>query len=158
MRRVKIYSAYTTYKEIQRVSLSALQDFFFCFSSDTTVWNWLAWKYRGKRNRRYRWKTKIKSNANAFSWLKGSVADPNPDPDPRVFGPPGSGSGSTCQRYGSGSGSCSGSGSGSFYHLAKIVRKTLIPPILWLFLNFYLKKNCLKKLVFCWHLECQWLK
>jgi hypothetical protein len=46
------------------------------------------------------------------------------DPDPRVFGPPGSGS--TSQRYGSGS--CSGSG--SFYHHAKIVRKTLIPPIL----------------------------
>jgi hypothetical protein len=47
-----------------------------------------------------------------------SVADPdpNPDPDPRVFRSPGSGSGSTSQRY--------GSGSGSFYHHAKIVRKT----------------------------------
>ncbi len=81
-----------------------------------------------------------------------SVADPNPDPDPpdpRVFGPPGSGSGplvkgmvpdpdppdprvfgpsgSTSQRY--------GSGSGSFYHHAKIVRKTLIPP-LFEFLSF----------------------
>jgi hypothetical protein len=72
-----------------------------------------------------------------------SVADPDPNPDPdppdpRIFGPPGSGSGSTSQRYGSGSGSCSGSGSGSFNHHAKIVRKTLIPPILWLFLNFYL--------------------
>jgi hypothetical protein len=56
-----------------------------------------------------------------------SVADPNPDPpDPHVFGPPGSGS--TGQRYGSGS--CSGSGSGSFYHHAKIVRKTLILTIL----------------------------
>ncbi len=66
------------------------------------------------------------------SILKGSVADPdpNPDPDPRGVGPPGSGSGSTSQRYGSGSGSCFGSGSGSFYHHAKIVRKTLIPPIL----------------------------
>jgi hypothetical protein len=53
-----------------------------------------------------------------------SVADP--DPDPHVFGPPGSGS--TSQRYGFGS--CSGSGSGSFYHHAKIVRKTLIPTIL----------------------------
>jgi hypothetical protein len=42
-----------------------------------------------------------------------SVADPDP-PDPHVFGP--SGSGSTSQRY----------GSGSFYHYAKIVRKTLI--------------------------------
>ena len=43
--------------------------------------------------------------------------DPNPDPDspdPRVFGPPGSGS--ISQRY--------GSGSRSFYHQAKIVRKT----------------------------------
>jgi hypothetical protein len=35
-------------------------------------------------------------------------ADPDPIPDPHVFGPP-------------------GSGSGSFYHRAKIVRKTLIP-------------------------------
>jgi hypothetical protein len=65
--------------------------------------------------------------------VTASVADPdlNPDPnppDPCVFGPPRSGSGSTSQRYGSGSGSCSGSG--SFYHHAKIVRKTLIPPIL----------------------------
>ncbi len=61
--------------------------------------------------------------------VQSSVADPDP-PDPRVFGPPGSGSGSTSQRYGTGSGSCSGSGSGSFYYHAKIVRKTLIPPIL----------------------------
>jgi hypothetical protein len=56
--------------------------------------------------------------------LPGSVADPNPDP--QVFGPPGSGS--ISQRYGSGFGSSSGSG--SFYHHAKIVRKTLIPTIL----------------------------
>ncbi len=45
--------------------------------------------------------------------------DPNPDPsDPYVFGPPGSGS--VSQRY----------ASGSFYHQAKIVRKTLIPTAL----------------------------
>jgi hypothetical protein len=40
-----------------------------------------------------------------------SVSDPNPDPDPSdsyVFRPP---------------------GSGSFYHQAKIVRKTLIPTV-----------------------------
>ncbi len=55
-----------------------------------------------------------------------------PDPDPHVFWPPGSGSSS--QRYGS------DSGSGSFYH-AKIVRKTLIPTILWLFLNLSLKND-----------------
>ncbi len=60
-----------------------------------------------------------------------SVPYPDP-PDPHVFGPPGSGSGSTTQRY--------GSGSGSFYHHAKIERKTLIPSILWLFLTFYLWK------------------
>ncbi len=42
--------------------------------------------------------------------------------DPYVFGPPGSGSESVSQRY----------GSGSFYHQAKIVRKTLIPTVLWL--------------------------
>jgi hypothetical protein len=45
--------------------------------------------------------------------------DPNPDPDPHVFGPP---------------------GSGSFYHLAKIVRKTLTPTILCLF-DFLSLKN-----------------
>jgi hypothetical protein len=49
--------------------------------------------------------------------------DQNLDPpDPHVFRPPRSGS--TSQRYGS------GSGSGSFYHQAKIVRKTLIPTVL----------------------------
>jgi hypothetical protein len=40
--------------------------------------------------------------------LRDSLADPDP-PDPHVFGPP---------------------GSGSFYHHAKIVRKTLIPTFL----------------------------
>jgi hypothetical protein len=44
------------------------------------------------------------------------------DPDPRIFGPPGSGFGSICQRF--------GSGSGSFYHQAKIVRKTSISTVL----------------------------
>jgi hypothetical protein len=59
--------------------------------------------------------------------LQINVVDPDLDPpDPHVFGPPGSGSGSTSQRYGSGS----GLGSESFYHHAKIVRKTLIPTIL----------------------------
>ena len=58
-----------------------------------------------------------------FVFLSSSVPVPNPDPpDPHVFGPPGSGS--TCQSFGS------GSGFGSFYHHAKIVRKTLIPTIL----------------------------
>jgi hypothetical protein len=40
--------------------------------------------------------------------VMSSVPDPDP-PDPHVFGPP---------------------GSGSFYHQAKIVRKTLVPTIL----------------------------
>jgi hypothetical protein len=56
-----------------------------------------------------------------------SVPDPNPDPDPpapHIFGPPGSGS--TSQRY----------ASGSFYHQTKIVRKALIPTVLWLLLYF----------------------
>ena len=79
-----------------------------------------------------------------------SVADPNQDPDPHVFVPP---------------------GSGSFYQHAKIVRKTLIHTILWLFFTFlFLKndvnvasksnkqKNCVKTLVFCLHLEGQWWK
>jgi hypothetical protein len=56
---------------------------------------------------------------------KSSVADPDPS-DPYVFGPPGSGS--ARQRY--------GSGSGSFYHQAKIVRKTLIPTVFWLLFDF----------------------
>jgi hypothetical protein len=47
---------------------------------------------------------------------KTSVADP----DPYVFGPPGSGS--ISQSY--------GSGLGSFYHQAKIERKTLVPTVL----------------------------
>jgi hypothetical protein len=54
-----------------------------------------------------------------------SVADPDPhmdSSDPYVFGPSGSGFGSISQRY--------RSGSGSFYHQAKIVRKTLIPTVL----------------------------
>ncbi len=63
-----------------------------------------------------------------------SVADPDPneDPDPSdpyVFGPPGSESGSISQRH---------AGSGSFYHQAKVVRKTLIPTVLLLLFNFYL--------------------
>jgi hypothetical protein len=46
---------------------------------------------------------------------------PDPDPlDPHVFAP--CGSGFISQRY--------GSGSGSFYHQAKIVRKTLILTVL----------------------------
>ncbi len=53
------------------------------------------------------------------STVPGSVAVPDPDPpDPHVFEH--LGSGSTSQRY----------GYGSFYHHAKIVRKTLIPTIL----------------------------
>ena len=60
--------------------------------------------------------TKI-AGSGSISQRHGS-ADPDPDPpDPHVFGPP-------------------GSGSGSFYHHAKIVRKTLIPTILLLFLTF----------------------
>ncbi len=53
------------------------------------------------------------------------------DPDPYVFGPPGSESVSTRSR----------SGSGSFYHQAKIVRKTLIPTVLWLLYDFLSLKN-----------------
>jgi hypothetical protein len=53
------------------------------------------------------------------------------DLDPRVFGPPGSGS--LNQRC--------GSGSGSFYHLAKIVRKTLICTVLCLFEFLSLKND-----------------
>ncbi len=77
------------------------------------------------------------------------------------FGPPGSGS--TSQRY--------GSGSGSFYHYAKIV---LINIESYYFVTLFdflslkndvnvpskviSRKNCVKKLVFCWHLEGQWRK
>jgi hypothetical protein len=70
-----------------------------------------------------------------FYTVVGSIADPNPDPpDPHVFRPPGSGS--TSQIYGS------GSGSGSFYHHAKIVRKTLIPRYYFVtFFDFLSLKN-----------------
>ncbi len=62
------------------------------------------------------------------------VADPDPEPsDPYVFGPPGS----ISQGYGS------GSGSGSFYHQAKMVRKTLIPMFCDFFMTFYLWKMML---------------
>ncbi len=54
-----------------------------------------------------------------FLIVKTSVPDPAP-PDPHVFGPP---------------------GSGSFSHQAKIIRKTLIPTILWLLLDFLSLKN-----------------
>jgi hypothetical protein len=65
-----------------------------------------------------------------------SVADSDPDPSgPYVFGPPGSGSGSASQRYGY------GSGSGSFYHQAKIVRKTLLPTVLRLLFDFLSLNN-----------------
>ncbi len=51
-----------------------------------------------------------------------SVADPepNPDPDSHVFGPP---------------------SPGSFYHKAKIVRKTLISTVLRLLFDFLSLKN-----------------
>ncbi len=75
-----------------------------------------------------------------FASVSGSRSRFVADPDPYVFGPPGSGSGSISQRYGS------GSGSGSIYHRAKIVRKPLIPTVLWLFLTFYLWKMMLKYL------------
>ncbi len=51
-------------------------------------------------------------------------------PDPHVFGLPGSGF--ISQRF------RSGSGSGSFYHQAKIVRKTLIPTVLRLLFYFFI--------------------
>ncbi len=57
-----------------------------------------------------------------------SVPDP---PDPHFFRRPGNGS--ISQRY--------GSGSGYFYHQPKIVRKTLIPSVLWLLLVFLSLKN-----------------
>jgi hypothetical protein len=59
------------------------------------------------------------SQQERYSTPSFGVADPDPDPpDSHVFGPPGSGS--ISQRY--------GSGSRFFYHHAKIVRNTLIPP------------------------------
>ncbi len=62
-----------------------------------------------------------------FILLESSVADP----DPYNFGPPGSES--ISQRC----------GSGSFYHQARIVRKTLIPTVLWLFIDFFIfEKGC----------------
>jgi hypothetical protein len=53
------------------------------------------------------------------------------DPDPYVLEPPGSGS--VSQRY--------GPGSGSFYHQAKIVRKTLLPIVFGLLSDLLSLKN-----------------
>ena len=70
------------------------------------------------------------TSVSSVSWvaifkLLSSVPDPDPNPDPdlpdpHVFGP---------------------LGSGSFYHQAKIVRKTLILTVLWLLLDFLSFKN-----------------
>ncbi len=62
-------------------------------------------------------------------------------------------------------------GSGSFYHQAKIVRKTLIPTVLLLLFDFLSlnndvhvpsknnkQKKFFLKLAFCWPLEGQWRK
>jgi hypothetical protein len=93
-----------------------------------------------------------------------SVPGPNPDPpDPRVFWPPGSGC--TSQRYGSGSGSGSGSSS------CKNNKKNLKPYYFVTLFDFLSlknnvnvpsksntqtsRKNCVKKLALCWHLEGQ---
>jgi hypothetical protein len=78
--------------------------------------------------------------------------------DTHVFVPPGSGS--ISQRYGSCSES--GCGSGSFYHSAKIVRKTMISSVFCLLFAFFSSKNdvnvpsrskiqktCFKKIIFC---------
>jgi hypothetical protein len=76
--------------------------------------------------------------------VRTNVADPDPNsdpdpPDPYIFWPFGSGSGSASHCYRSGPGS--GSGSGSFYHQAKIVRKTLIPAVLLLLFDLLSFKN-----------------
>jgi hypothetical protein len=60
------------------------------------------------------------TNPVYYSIPVSSVADP----ETYVFGPPGSGSAG--QK----------SGSGSFHHQAKIVRKNLIPAVLWLLYDF----------------------
>ncbi len=96
----------------------------------TPLWEKGRIRIRASKNMLILW-IQIPNTAFNYAFLSVSVADldPNPDPDPpdpHVFGPPGSGS--TSQRY----------GSGSFYHHAKIVRKTLIPNILLLLLTFYL--------------------
>jgi hypothetical protein len=60
---------------------------------------------------------KVLQPGSGFLSIFASVPDPDPDPtEPHVFGPPES----ISQRH----------GSGSFYHQAKIVRKTLIPTVL----------------------------
>ncbi len=73
------------------------------------------------RRRRSPWPATSARSARPGELISLSVSSSVADPDPCVFGPPGSGS--IRQRYGS------GFGSGSFYHQAKIVRKTLIPTV-----------------------------
>jgi hypothetical protein len=59
---------------------------------------------------------------HSISYRKGLLKSSIADPDSYMFGPPGSGSRPASTRY--------GPGSGSFYHQAKIARKTLIPKVL----------------------------
>jgi hypothetical protein len=61
---------------------------------------------------------RFSENSIKFNKLLFSV--PDPDPNAHVFGPP---------------------GSGPFYHQAKIVKKTLIPTVLQLLLDFLSLKN-----------------
>ncbi len=74
--------------------------------------------------------SKVREDKEMKAKVTISVAEQDPS-DPYVFGPPGSGSGSISQKY----------GSGSFYHQAKIVRKTLIPTALCLLFDFLSLKN-----------------
>ncbi len=68
-------------------------------------------------------------NANIIQFKIATVLVYPSNADPCVFRPPGSGS--VSQRY----------GSGPFNHQAKIVRKTLIPTVSWLFYYFLSLKN-----------------
>ncbi len=116
-------------------------------------WRWREWRTwsRPPRIRRpapsdaaqtggsYQNRQKLLPHAKEI-YLKSYVGHSVADPDPYVFGPSGSGSVSRKCRSGSGSGSC--------HHQAKIVRKTLISTVLWLFYYLLSMKNDLKVSVF----------
>ncbi len=110
-------------------------------------WGWTLWKVRYLLHPW--WRLRIRMDLR-FYWQfcgSGSVGSilglPDPYPDP-------------LDRY----------GSGSFHHKAKIVRKILIPTVLWHLYDFLSLKNDLKvpsksnkqKNFFCWHLEDHWRK
>ncbi len=105
------------------------------FLSSSSKDNYFSWRLGLRTSGTFTWSPSDPAppwtSALWSRWAFSSVPDPNLDPNTHFLGPPGSGS--TSQEY--------GSGFRSFYHQAKIVRKTLLSTVLWLLLDFLSLKN-----------------